>query len=133
MHNPFRKPRIPAKRSTPRRVKGRVRLHGDEMEELRRQVFERSGKKCEEMILVAPPVGSGLMMTSTRRCNASITWDTMHVHILLILNRVTTPPPAKCPSAGSYVRPQRCRSGRKYDALYNFGFSLFLFGIHHAR
>ena len=72
-NNPFhfRKPRY-KKRKEPRRVVGREILHGEAKTERRCELFQRSGGFCEAKV---PWQGfSHILM----RCNAPITWETMH-------------------------------------------------------
>lgn len=73
-HNPFTKPKPKAKRSRPRRVRGRTRLDRDGMEALRREVFTRSGGLCEAMVELSSFGGS-----IVAHCGAPITWGTMEL------------------------------------------------------
>jgi cytochrome c553 len=69
--NPFRRKKPNAKRKEPRRTVGE-RLHGQAKTDRRREIFERSGGKCE-----AEKVSNiGFMMVYVR-CEAPITWETM--------------------------------------------------------
>lgn len=68
MLNPFRKPRIKTKREKSRRTV-EERLTGQAKTDRRREIFERSGGKCEAEIK-----GASLLFN---RCNAPITWETM--------------------------------------------------------
>jgi hypothetical protein len=87
MNYPFQKRKRPnPKRKEPRRVAGRTRLKGEDMTELRRKVFARSGGKCEEIKVLTnfkdwtaiegqmcPP------QTIMGPCGAPITWDSMEL------------------------------------------------------
>lgn len=73
-HNPFIKRRPNPKRKEPRRVgNGRVKLYGDDMTDLRRKAFERSGGRCEMMKILS------IATCIVGRCNAPITWETMEL------------------------------------------------------
>lgn len=65
-------------RSKPRR--GRIRLKGEAMAALRREVFERDGYQCQHMKVVAIPWEPGKFY---RKCNAVISWKSGHLaHII---------------------------------------------------
>lgn len=76
MPNPFLKPPPRAKRDKPRRTIGRVILRGADKEELRREVFRRSGGHCEAL---TRPMGNGPAMADWYRCYALISWDTFEL------------------------------------------------------
>lgn len=64
--NPFVKSRPrPKREDDPRRVRGRVRLHGDERTAERERCFERSGGRCEDK-------------ADGARCTNRITLESMH-------------------------------------------------------
>lgn len=76
-----RKP-IRKRRSKPRRVIGREKLYGKAKEARRREIFERSGGRCEEsQVLCEFPTWSienGVVMRNVvLRCNRPITWESM--------------------------------------------------------
>lgn len=78
MTNPFQKRRKfqPKKHS---RVRGREILYGEAKTARRRELFERSGGKCEadSETLGFTDYWKGAATSTVARCNAPITWETM--------------------------------------------------------
>lgn len=80
MNNPFARPKPNPKRDKPRRVRGRVILRGKDKEELRREVFRRSGGFCEEIVRCQlPECNEGGKAWHTYRCGQLISWETMEL------------------------------------------------------
>lgn len=75
--NPFAKKRPNPKRWKPRRTK-EERLHGAAKTARRREIFERSGGRCEAEIPGAILFFGHESHILTRRCNRPITWGTFH-------------------------------------------------------
>lgn len=70
MNYPFSRKRPNPKRDDPRRVQGREKLYGKAKTERRREIFERSGGRCEAMSPVSQHANYPF---AKLRCNAPIT------------------------------------------------------------
>lgn len=79
MNYPFSRKRPNPKRDDPRRVQGREKLYGEAKTDRRREIFERSGGRCEAMIEKRNTwaISSNITGFDYFRCNAPITWETM--------------------------------------------------------